>query len=133
VNAPHFGCSCRNLMHFFCGVKSAKRFVNVHLYSIVSNLKRMQIVDFAPLENFLRTPVCTFHQYCFCITTKTFRVLRGALVNFVGVQNGGVFDSSNRIVFCLVYRVLKHKKTNITKTLGGMAPPVPYANVSRLD
>jgi len=57
-------------------------------------------------------------------------VLRGALEKFVGAQNGGqMFDFSNRIVFCLGYRVLKHKKTNITKILGGLAPWVPWLHL----
>ena len=33
--------------HFLCGVERVKRFVNVHLHCIVSNLKRISIVDVA--------------------------------------------------------------------------------------
>jgi len=117
-------------MHFLC-VKSVKRFVNVCLHCIDSNLKRCTLSTLPLLKNFLRTPMCTCHQYCFCITTKTFRVLRGALGKFVGVQNGGkcLILASNRIVFCLGYRVLKHKKTNISKILGGLAPWVPWLHL----
>jgi len=39
------------------GVKRAKRFVNVHLHCIVSNLKRIsKISTLLPLEKFLWTP-----------------------------------------------------------------------------
>jgi len=40
------------------GVERVKRFVNVHLHCIVSNLKRISIVStLPPLEKFLRTPM----------------------------------------------------------------------------
>jgi len=47
---------------FFLSVERAKRFVNVHLHCIVSNLNRMQNVDVVPLETFLRTPI--FPRLC---------------------------------------------------------------------
>jgi len=40
------------------GVKRVKRFVNIHLQCIVSNLKKdKQNFDVSPLEKFLRTPM----------------------------------------------------------------------------
>jgi len=40
------------------GVERVKRFLNVHLHCIVSNLKRISKVStFPPLEKFLRTPM----------------------------------------------------------------------------
>jgi len=48
---------CRRMGHF-CGVERVKRFVNVHLHCIVSNLKRISKMSTPPLEKFLRTPVC---------------------------------------------------------------------------
>jgi len=40
------------------GVERVKRFVNVHLYSIVSNLKRInKISTFPSLKKFLQTPM----------------------------------------------------------------------------
>jgi len=35
----HFCDFCRNMGHFLCGVERVKRFVNVHLHCIVSNLE----------------------------------------------------------------------------------------------
>jgi len=44
--------------HFLCGVERLKRFVNVHLHCIVSNLKRIsKISTLSSVEKFLRTPV----------------------------------------------------------------------------
>jgi len=36
-----FSDYCRNMGHFVCDVKRVKRFVNVHLHCIVSNLTRI--------------------------------------------------------------------------------------------
>jgi len=50
--------------NFLCGAKRVKRFVKVHLHSIVRNLKKdKRNIDVAPpLEKFLRTPmVCGAH------------------------------------------------------------------------
>jgi len=38
---PNFCDCCHNIGHFPCGVQRVKRFVNVHLHCIVSNLKRI--------------------------------------------------------------------------------------------
>ena len=44
---------CRNMGHFRYGVERAKRFVNVHLHCIVSNMKRMsKISRLTPWKNF---------------------------------------------------------------------------------
>jgi len=44
--------------HSLCGVETAKRFVNVHLYCSVSNLKRISTMMTLPLplENFCERP-----------------------------------------------------------------------------
>ena len=39
---------CRNIVHFLCGVKRVKRFVNVHLHCIVSNLKTISKMPTLP-------------------------------------------------------------------------------------
>jgi len=39
---------CRNMGHFFCGVERVKRFVNVHLHCIISNLKRISKMSTCP-------------------------------------------------------------------------------------
>jgi len=53
-----WGCY-RNMGHFLCGVKRIKRFVNVHLHYIVSNLKRISKMSTFPpsLEIFLQKPM----------------------------------------------------------------------------
>jgi len=44
-----FCACCRNMGHFRCGVESENRYVNVHLYCNVSNLKKMsKMCDVAP-------------------------------------------------------------------------------------
>jgi len=43
---------------FLCGLEWVKRFVNVHLHCIVSNLNTMsEMSTLSPLEKFLRMPV----------------------------------------------------------------------------
>jgi len=39
---------CRKIGHLLCGVEMLKRFVNVHLHSIVSNLKRIGKISAFP-------------------------------------------------------------------------------------
>ena len=48
------------------GVERIKRFVNVHLHCIVSNLQRIsKISTLPPLEKFLRTPILQiFDRLC---------------------------------------------------------------------
>jgi len=47
----------RSRGHFRYGVERAKRFVNVHWHSIVSNMEKIsKISSLPPLEKFLRTP-----------------------------------------------------------------------------
>jgi len=47
------GCYC-NIRHSLCGIEQVKRFVNVHLHCIVSNLKRIStVLTFLPLEKIL--------------------------------------------------------------------------------
>ena len=49
---------CRNTEHFRHSVERAKRFVNVHLHCIVSNMNRIRKMSrLPPLEKFLRTPM----------------------------------------------------------------------------
>ena len=44
---------------FLCGGERVKRFVNIYLLCIVSNLKRVsKISTLFPLEKYLRKPVC---------------------------------------------------------------------------
>jgi len=46
--------------NFLCGIERVRRFVNVHLHGIGSNLKKdKQNVDVASLEEFLRTPMAS--------------------------------------------------------------------------
>jgi len=51
--------------HFLCGVKAAKRFVNVHLHRNISYLKKInKLLTFhLPLEEFLRTTMATFNPF----------------------------------------------------------------------
>ena len=53
ANEEHFYDCFRNMENSFCGAVRVKRFVNVHLHCIVSNLKR--ISKMLTLEKFLRT------------------------------------------------------------------------------
>jgi len=49
---------CRNTGQFRFGVERAKRFVNVHLHCIVSNMNRINKMSRLPLlEKSLRTPM----------------------------------------------------------------------------
>jgi len=46
------------MRHYLCGVERVKRFVNVHLHCIVSNLQKIgKMWKLPPVENFLRTPM----------------------------------------------------------------------------
>jgi len=48
ANEAHFCNSCRNIGHFICVVERVKRFVNVHLHCIASNLKRISKMSTLP-------------------------------------------------------------------------------------
>ena len=53
-----FGDCCRNTGHFLCGVERIKRFVNVHVHCVVSNLKRIsKMSTLHPLEKILLKPM----------------------------------------------------------------------------
>jgi len=56
---------CHNLGPFLCGVERVKRFVNIHLYYIVNNLKRMSKMStlLPPWKNVCGRPCHYFRGY----------------------------------------------------------------------
>ena len=59
VRGPEGDAPSRPLQpwHFFCGVETERRFVNVYLHCIVNNLTQISKICSCPLDTFLRTPV----------------------------------------------------------------------------
>ena len=54
----YFCDCCRNMVQFLCDVESVKRYVNVRLHCIVSNLERISKAStFPPHGKFLRAPM----------------------------------------------------------------------------
>jgi len=57
-NEAYFGSCCPNTGHYPCGVESIKRFLNVHLHCVVSNLKMISTIRRCPfMEKFLQPPM----------------------------------------------------------------------------
>jgi len=58
-----FFCECyRNMGHFVCGVESIKRFLNVHLHCIVSNVPN-QVSKYSGPPELLRSEI-SFSRTC---------------------------------------------------------------------
>jgi len=67
VNGVCFLDCCRNIGLFVCAVERAKRFVNVHLHCIVSNLKRSGKMSTLPrCDPRMRTPHTRPRYFAVC-------------------------------------------------------------------
>ena len=81
-------CCCPNMGHFRCVLKMVKRFANVLLHWIISNVKIIRKISRLSLvENFLLTPIPTF----FCSTCRHKKMaFLNEIVQLVDLRRSGL-------------------------------------------
>jgi len=81
-------CCCPNMGHFLCALEMVKRFANVLLHWIISNLKIIRKISrLSLLEIFLLTPIPTF----FCSTYRHKKMaFLNEIVQLVDLRRSGL-------------------------------------------
>jgi len=83
ANEAHFRDCCRNTGHFLCVVERVKRFVNVDLHFIISNLKRIsKMSTLPPWKNYCGRPSMSIGSTARCDRTKPVQQSRHLIVEW---------------------------------------------------